>query len=63
MLTCRVTVDCGHAAHRGDTAQMFTAPGKAVMRDAYKNKTDIIVGFVSEDELAYDYRDDVQRRA
>lgn len=45
-----------------DTAQMFNVPGKAVMLNAYKNKTDIILGFVSEQEIPYDYRDEVQQR-
>lgn len=45
-----------------DTAQMFNVPGKVVMLNAYKNKTDIIFGFVSEDEIAYDYRDQAQQR-
>lgn len=45
-----------------DTAQMFNVPGKVVMLNAYKNKTDIIFGFVSEDEIAYDYRDEAQQR-
>lgn len=45
-----------------DTAQLFNVPGKAVMLNAYKNKTDIILGFVSEEEIPYDYRDEVQHR-
>lgn len=45
-----------------DTAQMFNVPGKAVMLNAYKNKTDIILGFVSEHEIPYDYRDEAQQR-
>jgi len=44
------------------TAQMFNVPGKAVMLNAYKNKTDIIFGFVSEKEIPYDYRDEAQQR-
>ncbi|MEZ4449090.1 MAG: FAD-dependent monooxygenase [Nannocystaceae bacterium] len=45
-----------------DTAQMFNVPGKAVMLNAYKDKTDIIFAFVSERELAYDHRDEAQQR-
>lgn len=45
-----------------DTAQMFNVPGKAVMLNAYKNKTDIIFGFVSEQEILYDYRDEAWQR-
>jgi 2-polyprenyl-6-methoxyphenol hydroxylase-like FAD-dependent oxidoreductase len=45
-----------------DTAQMFNVPGKAVMLNAYKNKTDVIFGFVSEKEIAYDRRDETQQR-
>jgi 2-polyprenyl-6-methoxyphenol hydroxylase-like FAD-dependent oxidoreductase len=44
-----------------DTAQLFNVPGKAVMLNAYKNKTDIIFGFVSE-EARYDYRDEARQR-
>ncbi|KQQ36006.1 FAD-binding monooxygenase [Duganella sp. Leaf126] len=45
-----------------DTAQMFNVPGKVIMLNAYKNKTDIIFGFISDTELAYDYRDQAQQR-
>src|SRR6186713_1269843 len=45
-----------------DTAQLFNVPGKAVMLNAYKNKTDIIFGFVSEKEIPYDYRSEAQQR-
>lgn len=44
------------------TAQLFNVPGKAVMLNAYENKTDIIFGFVSEQEIPYDYRDEAQQR-
>ncbi len=44
------------------TAQMFNVPGKSVMLNAYKNKTDIIFGFFSEAELAYDYRNEAEQR-
>jgi len=46
-----------------DTAQMFNVPGKAVMLNAYKNKTDIILAFFSEAEIPYDYRDEAQQRS
>jgi 2-polyprenyl-6-methoxyphenol hydroxylase-like FAD-dependent oxidoreductase len=45
-----------------DTGQLFNVPGKAVMLNAYKNKTDIIFAFVSEEEIPYDYRDEAQQR-
>lgn len=45
-----------------DTAQMFNVPGKVVMLNAYKNKTDIIFGFVAETEIVYEYRDEPQQR-
>lgn len=45
-----------------DTAQMFNVPGKVIMLNAYKNKTDIIFGFISDTEIAYDYRDEAQQR-
>ncbi len=45
-----------------NTAQLFNVPGKAVMLNAYENKTDVIFGFVSEQEIAYDRRDEAQQR-
>ncbi len=45
-----------------NTAQMFNVPGKVVMLNAYKNKTDIIFGFVSEQQIPYDYRDEAEQR-
>lgn len=45
-----------------DTAQMFNTPGKAVMLNAYNNKTDIIFCFHSEAEIPYDYRDQQEQR-
>jgi len=47
---------------RPNTAQMFNVPGKAIMLNAYKDKTDIVLCFVSQSELAYDYRDEAQQR-
>lgn len=45
-----------------NSAQMFNVPGKAVMLNAYKDKTDIVFAFVSEQQLPYDYRDAAQQR-
>jgi 2-polyprenyl-6-methoxyphenol hydroxylase-like FAD-dependent oxidoreductase len=45
-----------------NTAQMFNVPGKAVMLNAYKDKTDIVLCFVSEKEIPYDRRDEAQQR-
>ena len=44
------------------TAQMYNEPGKAVMLNAYKNKTDIIMSFAPEAEIPYDYRNQEQQR-
>lgn len=45
------------------TAQMFNVPGKAVMLNAYENKTDIVLAFFSQTKLAYDHRDEAEQRA
>jgi len=45
-----------------NTLQLFNVPGKAVMLNAYKNKTDIVLAFASEKEIPYDYRNEVQQR-
>ena len=45
-----------------DTAQMYNTPGKAVMLNAYNNKTDIIFCFRSEAEIPYSYRDQQEQR-
>jgi 2-polyprenyl-6-methoxyphenol hydroxylase-like FAD-dependent oxidoreductase len=45
-----------------DTAQMYNEPGKAVMLNAYKNKTDIIFCFASDEQIPYDYRDTAEQR-
>jgi 2-polyprenyl-6-methoxyphenol hydroxylase-like FAD-dependent oxidoreductase len=47
---------------RENTTQMYNVPGKAVMLNAYNNKTDIILCFSSEKEIPYDYRDEGQQR-
>ena len=45
-----------------DTAQMFNVPGKAVVLNAYKDKTDVIMAFAADTEIAYDHRDQRQQR-
>ncbi|MEJ0050695.1 MAG: FAD-dependent monooxygenase [Methylovirgula sp.] len=47
---------------RENTTQMYNVPGKAVMLNAYNNKTDIVLCFSSEKEIPYDYRDEEQQR-
>ncbi|MDR3461658.1 MAG: FAD-dependent monooxygenase [Beijerinckiaceae bacterium] len=47
---------------RENTTQIYNVPGKAVMLNAYNNKTDIILCFSSEKEISYDYRDEAQQR-
>lgn len=46
-----------------DTAQMFNTPGKAVMLNAYNNKTDIIFCFRSEAEILYNFRDQQEQKS
>ncbi|WP_394840343.1 FAD-dependent monooxygenase [Pendulispora rubella] len=45
-----------------NTAQMFNVPGKAVMLNAYKNNTDIILSFASDEEIPYERRDEEAQR-
>ncbi|WP_436487557.1 FAD-dependent monooxygenase [Chitinophaga sp. ARDCPP14] len=45
-----------------NTTQFYNVPDKAVMLNAYNNKTDIIFCFRSEKEITYDYRDEEQQR-
>lgn len=46
-----------------NTMQMYNVPNKAIMLNAYNNKTDIIFWFNSEKEIPYDYHDvDGQRK-
>jgi 2-polyprenyl-6-methoxyphenol hydroxylase-like FAD-dependent oxidoreductase len=45
-----------------DTAQMYNTPGKAMMLNAYNNKTDIIFCFHSEAEIPYSYRDQQEQK-
>ena len=44
------------------TMQMYNVPDKAIMLNAYNDKTDIIFCFFSEEEIPYDYRDTGQQR-
>jgi 2-polyprenyl-6-methoxyphenol hydroxylase-like FAD-dependent oxidoreductase len=46
-----------------NTMQFYNIPGKAIMLNAYKEKTDVVFSFLSEEEIPYDYRDTVQQRA
>ncbi|HEY8919119.1 MAG TPA: FAD-dependent monooxygenase [Chitinophaga sp.] len=45
-----------------NTTQFYNVPDKAVMLNAYNNKTDIIFCFRSGKEIPYDYRDEAQQR-
>ncbi|CAN5295967.1 FAD-binding protein [soil metagenome] len=45
-----------------NTTQVFNEAGKFVMLNAYNNKTDIVLCFLSEKEISYDYRDEAQQR-
>lgn len=44
-----------------NTMQAFNVPCKGIMLNAYNGKTDIIFTFVSEKEIAYDYRNAKQQ--
>ncbi|GAB3801061.1 FAD-dependent monooxygenase [Spirosoma humi] len=44
------------------TMQLYNVPGKAIMLNAYNNKTDVIFCFHTEKEIPYDYRDTEQQR-
>jgi hypothetical protein len=41
---------------------MYNEPGKVVMLNAYNGKTDIVLGFFSEEEIPYNYRNEEQQR-
>jgi 2-polyprenyl-6-methoxyphenol hydroxylase-like FAD-dependent oxidoreductase len=45
-----------------NTAQLYSVPGKGIMLNAYKEKTDIVFWFFAEKEIPYDYRDAGQQR-
>ncbi|MBA2937412.1 FAD-dependent monooxygenase [Paenibacillus sp. CGMCC 1.16610] len=47
---------------RENTTQMYNEPGKAIMLNAYNNKTDIVLCFSSDKEIPYDYRNEEQQR-
>lgn len=47
---------------RENVLQLYNEPGKAVMLNAYNNKTDIVLCFFSEKEIPYDYRNEEQQR-
>ncbi|MBD1384794.1 FAD-dependent monooxygenase [Mucilaginibacter rigui] len=44
------------------TMQMYNVPDKAVMLNAYKNKTDIIFCLYADEQIPYDYRNIAQQR-
>ena len=44
------------------TTQVYNEPGRAVMLNAYNNKTDIVLCFSSDMEIPYDYRNEEQQR-
>lgn len=46
-----------------DTGQMYNEPCRAVMLNAYGNKTDIVLAFACDHEIPYDYRDQPQQRS
>ncbi|WP_316828988.1 FAD-dependent monooxygenase [Pedobacter miscanthi] len=48
---------------RENTSQMYNEPGKAIMLNAYNNKTDIVLCFFSAQEIPYHYRDEVAQRS
>lgn len=44
------------------TMQLYRVPGKSITLNAYRDKTDVIFSFVSDTEIAYDYRNREQQR-
>lgn len=44
------------------TMQLYNVPGKAIMLNAYNNKTDVIFCFHTEKEIPYDYRNAGQQQ-
>nr|WP_293844041.1 FAD-dependent monooxygenase [uncultured Arsenicibacter sp.] len=44
------------------TMQLYRVPGKSITLNAYNKKTDVIFSFVSDTEIAYDYRNMEQQR-
>lgn len=47
---------------RENTTQLYNEPGKGVMLNAYNGKTDIVLCFRSDNEIAYDYRNEYEQR-
>lgn len=45
-----------------NTLQLYNVPGKAIMLNAYKDKTDIVFMFAPGGAIAYDHRDAAQQR-
>lgn len=45
-----------------NTAQLYSAPGKGIMLNAYNGKTDVVFWFFAEQEIPYDFRDAEQQR-
>lgn len=45
-----------------NTMQFYNVPEKSYMINAYRNKTDIVLSFVSDAEISYDYRDVEQQK-
>jgi 2-polyprenyl-6-methoxyphenol hydroxylase-like FAD-dependent oxidoreductase len=45
-----------------NTSLIYNVPGRAVMINSYKDKTDVVVTFFSEDEIPYNYRDQAEQR-
>jgi 2-polyprenyl-6-methoxyphenol hydroxylase-like FAD-dependent oxidoreductase len=56
------TTIVGKLLIRENTTQMYNEPGKAVMLNAYNGKTDIVLIFSTSHEIAYDYRNEEQKR-
>ena len=44
------------------TMQMYNVPGKAITFNAYNGKTDIILCFLSDQQIPYDHRDEAGQR-
>ena len=45
-----------------NVTQIHSVPGRTVMLNGYDDSTDIVFGFHSEQEIAYDHRDKAQQR-
>lgn len=45
-----------------NVTQIHSVPGRTVMLNGYDGKTDIVFGFHSDHEIAYDHRDKAQQR-